>query len=381
MNATAQPAEQTQTTSDGQGPKQQAKVKTFPCKSCGARLSFAPGTKTLKCEYCGAANDIPKDETEIEELDFEIYLKAIAGKQEQQEKVHVKCTNCGSEQDLPPNTFAGNCAFCATPIVAKGYANRLIKPKSLIPFRVPKNKAQEEFKKWMSGLWLAPSELKSYAKGDGGLKGMYLPYWTYDCSTFSEYTGERGKDYTVTREGSDGKTYTETRTDWTRVSGEVENVFDDVLVSASPTLKKLEFSFFGGDRFTAWNTKALVPYSEEFVTGFQAEAYQLGLSEGYKIAKGIIDERILVSIKQDIGGDRQQVHSVSTQYSDITFKHVLVPVWISAYRYRDKVYRFMVNGQNGAVQGESPKSAWKIFFLVMGILLVLFIFLMLVGKK
>lgn len=361
--------------------KQQAKVKTFPCTSCGARLSFAPGTKTLKCEYCSAANNIPQDDSEIEELDFEIYLKAIAGKQEQQDKVHVKCGNCGAEQDFPSNTFAGSCTFCATPIVAKGYANRLIKPKSLIPFRIAKTKAQEEFRKWINGLWLAPSELKNYAKGDGGIKGMYLPYWTYDCNAYSDYTGERGKDYTTTRTGSDGKSYTETRTDWTRVSGSVENVFDDVLVSASPTMQKLQTSFFGGDRFTAWNTKALVPYSEEFVSGFQAEAYQVGLSDGYKIAKGIIDERIIVSIKQDIGGDRQQVHSVDTQYSDITFKHVLVPVWISAYRYRDKVYRFMVNGQNGEVQGESPKSAWKIFFLVVGVLIALFIVLMLVGKK
>lgn len=361
--------------------KQQAKVRTFPCASCGARLSFAPGTKTLKCEYCGAANDIPKDESEIEELDFEVYLKAIAGKQEQQEKVHVKCGNCGAEQDFPNNVFAGSCTFCATPIVAKGYANRLIKPKSLIPFRIPKTKAQEEFRKWIGGLWLAPSELKNYAKGDGGLKGMYLPYWTYDCMTHSDYTGERGRDYNVTRTGSDGKTYTETRTDWTRVSGSVENVFDDVLVAASPTMQKLQTSFFGGDRFSAWNTKALVPYSEEFVTGFQAEAYQVGLSDGYRLAKSIIDERIVASIRQDIGGDRQQVHSVDTQYSDITFKHVLVPVWISAYRYRDKVYRFMVNGQNGEVQGESPKSAWKIFFLVVAVLIGLFIVLMLSGKK
>ena len=72
---------------------------------------------------------------------------------------------------------------------------------------------------------------------------------------------------------------------------------------------------------------------------------------------------------------------MNTQYSDITFKHVLMPVWISAYRYRDKVYRFMVNGQNGEVQGESPKSGWKIFFLVLAILALLFIVLMLGGKK
>ena len=149
---------------------------------------------------------------------------------------------------------------------------------------------------------------------------------------------------------------------------------------ASPTLATATNPLFR-DRFSAWNTKALVPYSEEFITGFQAEAYQVGLAEGYNTAKQIIDSRIEQSIRRDIGGDQQRVGSVNTQYSDITFKHVLVPVWISAYRYRDKVYRFMVNGQNGEVQGQSPKSGWKIFFLVLGILALLFIVLMIGGKK
>ena len=362
----------------------QATVKTFPCKSCGARLSFAPGTKTLKCEYCGAANDIPKSNDEIEELDFEIYLKAIADKQERFEQVHLKCTNCGAEQTLAPNLFAANCSFCATPIVAKGYANRLIKPKSVIPFRIAKSKAQDEFHKWIRGLWLAPSELKKYAQGDGGLNGMYVPYWTYDCNTCSEYEGQRGinhsESFTTRNAAGESVNQTRTRVDWTSVSGSVENSFDDVLVPASPTLAAATNPLFR-DRFSAWNTKALVPYSEEFITGFQAEAYQVGLTDGYRTAKQVIDGRIEQAIRQDIGGDQQRITSVSSRYSDITFKHVLVPLWISAYRYRDKVYRFMVNGQNGEVQGESPKSAWKIFFLVLGILVLLFVVLMLGGKR
>ena len=222
----------------------QATIKTFPCGSCGARLAFAPGTKTLKCEYCGAANNIPASAEQIEELDFEVYLQALAGKQEKFEQVQVKCDNCGAEQTLPDNIFAGNCTFCATPVVAKGYANRLVKPKALIPFRIAKTKAQDEFRKWIRSLWLAPSELKKYAQGDGGLKGMYVPYWTYDCAANSEYQGERGIDHTTTRRGSDGKSYSETRTDWSSVSGVVENRFDDVLVPASPTMTTLGTSWF-----------------------------------------------------------------------------------------------------------------------------------------
>jgi hypothetical protein len=123
--------------------------------------------------------------------------------------------------------------------------------------------------------------------------------------------------------GEAGETVTQTRTrvDWTPVSGSVENTFDDVLVPASPTLALATNPLFR-DRFSAWNTKALVPYSEEFISGFQAEAYQIGLAEGYKTAKQVIDSRIVQSIRQDIGGDQQRVDAVNTQYSDITFHEI-----------------------------------------------------------
>ncbi len=134
------------------------------------------------------------------------------------------------------------------------------------------------------------------------------------------------------------------------------------------------------DSVMRFNLKGLVPYQPEFVSGFQAEAYQVTLREGFPIAKQSIDEAVRSLIRSDIGGDQQRIHSVSTRYSEVKFKHVLLPAWISAYRYRDKVYRFLINGQTGEVSGESPKSWWKIAFLVLGILVVLFLVLLAGGK-
>jgi hypothetical protein len=159
----------------------------------------------------------------------------------------------------------------------------------------------------------------------------------------------------------------------------VSHTFDDVLVPASPTLQRL--SFFGADRFFSWDTQALVPYAEQYVAGFSAEAYQVNLEQGFARGKEIIDGQIAQSIKRDIGGNHQRISTVHTEYSDITFKHSLVPVWISAYRYRDKVYRFMINGQNGAVQGESPKSWVKITLLVIGGIILLYLLMLLGGDK
>ena len=359
-------------------------VKTFPCTGCGARLSFAPGTRELRCEYCGTTNAIAEDDARVEELDFNTFLKALEGKLDTVEEEQVKCEKCGAEQTLQASLFASRCTFCGTGIVSKSYANRRIKPKSIVPFQVDRRRAQESFRTWVRKLWLAPNDLKRYAQSDTGLTGVYMPFWTYDCRTSSDYRGERGDDYytaeTYTTRNSSGQTVTETRqvrhTRWTPASGRVEHFHDDVLVMASTSLPAHIV-----DSTERWNLKALVPYQPEFVSGFQAEAYRIGLREGFPIAKAAIDIHIRQLVERDIGGDHQRIHGVATRYSDIKFKHVLLPVWISAYRYRDKPYRFVINGQTGEVCGESPKSWWKIAFLVLAILVAFFVLLVIGSSR
>jgi LSD1 subclass zinc finger protein len=358
-------------------------IRTFPCGGCGAKLSFAPGTRTLKCEFCATANEIEADDGRIEELDFNTYLKALEGREEMMQAETVKCTKCGAEQTLGDNLFASACTFCSAPIVSKGYASRRVKPKAIVPFQVDRGKAQDEFRRWVKGLWLAPNDLKRYAQSDAGVSGVYLPYWTYDCRTASRYTGERGDDYYVDEEvsstDSQGRSTTTTQrrkhTRWSPASGSVEAFHDDVIVMASkslpPTLRGAAM---------AWNLKGLVPFQGEFVSGFKAEAYQLGLREGFPVAKEEIDARVHGLIRRDIGGDQQRVLQVSTQYSNVTFKHVLLPVWISAYRYRDKVFRFVVNGQTGEVCGESPMSWAKVTLLVIATVVFFLILLVIFGN-
>jgi hypothetical protein len=197
-------------------------------------------------------------------------------------------------------------------------------------------------------------DLKRYARTDASLAGVYLPFWTYDCETVSDYRGHRG-------------TRRDKTTSWTSVSGRIAHFHDDVLVPASHSLPA---SIAGA--LTRWNTAALVPYKPEFVSGFHAEAYQLGLAESYPVARAMIDGEIRNLIQRDIGGDAQRIDSVETRYGRFTFKHVLLPAWVSAYRYRDKVYRFVVNGQTGRTSGESPLSWWKVAGLVILGLVILY---------
>jgi LSD1 subclass zinc finger protein len=354
------------------------RIQTFPCGGCGAKLAYAPGTSELKCPYCGKRNQIAADDTRIEELDFDAFVKQLEAAHETLEGVAVRCQKCGAEQQLGGTLFAGRCAFCGDSIVSEGYARRQIQPRSLVPFQVDRRRAQEAFRRWVAGLWLAPGELKRYAQSDAAMTGMYLPYWTYDCNTASDYAGERGEDYytneTVTTRNSAGESVNETRrvkhTNWSPASGRVERFHDDVLVMASDSLPP---SLRGAA--TAWNLKGLVPYKPDYVSGYNAEAYKIGLREGYPIAKQTIDAQVYDLVRRDIGGDQQRVHQVNTRYTDIHFKHVLLPVWISAYRFRDKTFRFLVNGQTCEVAGESPVSWQKVTLLVVAVVIFLIIVL------
>jgi len=371
-----------------------AKVRAFPCVSCGAKLSFAPGSKTLKCPYCAASNDIPDTDDTVEELDLDTWLAQLESAHETHEQEQVKCNNCGGEQTLAANLFATACTFCGSPITSKSYAQRLIKPKALVPFKITQLQAQDKWRAWIKGLWLAPSALKKFVQSDGGIKGIYVPYWTYDANTYSDYSGQRGDDYTERYEttNANGERVTETRTQtrWTGVSGNVSFFHDDVLVAASNTTYGAAtpagsnlpvLNMFGASNLRTWNTKEVVPYQEEYIVGFQVEAYQIGLKEGFAEAKQIIDGKVQQLVQSDIGGDHQRITSLNTQYSHLTFKHILLPMWVSAYLFSGKTYRFVVNAQTGEVQGESPKSGWKIFFLVTAILAVLLLVMVMFGGK
>ncbi len=347
----------------------------FPCASCGAQLAFAPGTEHLECQYCGHRNTIEASPESVEELDFRSYLLRLQDEVENEETELVKCDACAAELERPANLAAFACPFCGSNIVTEGGSTRrLIPPKSLLPFRLNANEARRAWLAWMGALWFAPNALKERARADHRFDGIYLPYWTYDALTESDYAGRRGDDYwvseTYTSRDANGNTQTHTRqvrrTRWRSVSGHVTVPFDDVLVTGSRALpvKYLE-------KLEPWDLEDLVPFEESYLSGFKAETYQIDLAEGFERARTIMDGVIRQAVCQDIGGDHQRISSLHTRHHDLTFKHILLPVWISAFRYGGKTYRMVVNARTGEVQGERPWSAWKIFFFVLAMIAII----------
>lgn len=354
----------------------QSVSKDTKCHDCGAVLKFAPGTRHLKCEYCGADNEIASEADQAsvvkEEIDFEKFLSENnVAASDKQEVSAVKCDSCGATTTLKPNITSDSCPFCSNTLVIKNASTcSIIKPKYVLPFAIDSKKGMEAFKKWVDGLWFAPGDLKRYAQTAEKLAGMYLPYWTYDSDTHSSYTGMRGMNYTTTESYTaieNGKSVSRTRTvtkiRWTPCAGNVNNTFDDVLVIASRSLPEKYVN-----ALEPWDLGNLSAYDDRYLSGFRAETYQVDVKGGFDKAKVRMTDEIRNTCRRDIGGDHQQVLTVNTSYNNITFKHILLPIWISAFKYNAKVYRFMINGRTGEVQGERPWSIWKIVGLAVGVI-------------
>jgi DNA-directed RNA polymerase subunit RPC12/RpoP len=341
-------------------------VHRFPCPACGADLRFNPGAGQLVCDHCGHTEPMaappPATRGGLRELDFRAAVANQLPAAELEETRGVTCTNCGAQFEFDRSVHAAECPFCATPVVTDTGPQRHIKPRGVIPFALDEAQARSAMTQWLDRLWFAPSGLTDYARKGRRMQGIYVPYWTFDADTTSQYRGERGTVYyetetvTVTRNGrSERETRQVAKVRWSPAAGRVARFFDDVLVLASRSLPK-RFT----DALAPWDLTALTPYAPEFVAGFRAEGYTVELDEGFAEARQIMDAQIERDIRFDIGGDRQRIHAVDTDVRDITFKHVLLPVWLAAYKYNGKTFRFVVNGQTGRVQGERPWSAWKI---------------------
>ncbi len=286
--------------------------------------------------------------------------------------LQVECATCGAAVVFEPPDVAGQCPFCTSKIVAQPRsADPLIAPQGLLPFGVPKGPAVESLRSWLKSRWFAPNDLKRVANPER-LEGIYLPFWTYDAEADTAYRGERGEHYWVQETYTvmvDGRPQQQTRqvrkTRWYPASGQVHDSFDDILVPASKAIVSKRL-----DDLEPWGLEKVEPYNPSYLAGFKAQRYQVKLEEGLQVARGRMEAVIEGTVRGDIGGDEQRVDAMDVRLSDVTFKHLLLPVWLGAYKFQEKVYQIAVNARTGEVSGERPYSAAKIALLVIGILLL-----------
>ncbi len=349
-----------------QSPDSKEQFISVPCDACGSEMTFDPGTQGLHCNHCGNRKELPSSSDRIIERSFSDTFSLSnqpTGLDVEAKLFH--CNNCGSNTAVDPDMVSFTCPFCSsTNVNESAFDRRMIRPAGVLPFKVTKNTAVDLFKTWIGkGKLFRPSKLDKLARMDG-INSVYLPFWTYDAQTASNWHAEAGYHYyeSQTYTDSDGNTQTRQvqKTRWVPVSGYYEQYFNDVLVVGSHGLKQNEV-----EKISPFELNDVVNYDSRFILGHESEVYQKDVHEGYKVADDIMDDEIRSQCSRRVPGDTQRNLRINTRKSKVTFKHLLLPVWIAAYQFKGKTFRFIVNGQTGKVSGKKPTSWGKVIIAIL----------------
>ncbi|NNJ28116.1 hypothetical protein LzC2_42270 [Planctomycetes bacterium LzC2] len=346
------------------------KGRTFPCPKCGAGLEFHIGSQTLKCPFCGAGEAVVHaPDAAVEERDYRAMLVRLrdhhdSGSHQYDAMREVRCRSCGGTVLFAGTTTGTECPYCATPLQldAAVQAKNRIALDGVLPFQVSEKKAAANLKEWVASRWFAPNDFRKRGV-KGKFNGVYLPYWTFDSLTYTRYSGQRGEHYWVTV-GTGDKKRRVRKTRWYPASGAFERFFDDTLVVASGGVnRKLS------EDLEPWPLPKVNPYDQRLLAGFLVRTYDVELAEGFEIADARMRTQLEHDVRRRIGGDEQRITSMHVNHEAVTFKHLLLPVWMLAYRYRDEPHQVLVNAVTGRVTGERPYSWIKITLAVLAGLL------------
>jgi len=338
--------------------------RTFPCERCGADLAFSIGAQQLRCEHCGFEKTLAAgDAAEVRENDLEAGLRRQAERRAAGAAPvgtsELRCGACGATVVFVGTVTSTACAYCGEPL-QRDRVHRSpdrIPVDGLLTFAVPAEAARAALRGWVSGRWFAPNEFLQRGV-DGVLEGIYLPYFTFDAMTATRYAGERGDHYWV-EVGSGNQRRKELRTRWSPAGGAFQRFFDDVLVPAVAALPRSLL-----EALEPWPLGGVIPFTPAALAGKLAHTYDVELGAASASARQRIDAALDAEVRDRIGGDEQRIHQLQTGYDGLTYKHLLMPVWLLAYRYRGRSYRVAINACTGEVHGERPWSPWKIGFAV-----------------
>jgi ribosomal protein L37E len=280
----------------------------------------------------------------------------------------VSCRGCGATTTFDAGVAASRCAFCGAPAVVEAPpSGTMVRPAGVLPFRVDRNGATGKFRQWLSSLWFRPNDL-SQKSALSELKGVYVPFWTFDAATHSAWSADAGYDYQVevqVEENGQVRTRYETRTRWEPAEGVLEHFFDDLPVAASrglpPDLAR------GIEPFP---THEMQPYEPSYLSGFLAEEYAVGAKDALASGQQRMADELEALCGREVPGDRFRNLQVRTAWSGLAYKNGLFPVWIAAYQYGGTPYRFLVNGVTGKTDGRAPWSWIKIGLAVAAALLL-----------
>ena len=318
------------------------------CSNCGGTLRYDIASYGLVCDLCGTVKRLhrPEESAAIGEFDFATALRGN-GTNWGVAKRLVTCKSCGAALLSDPDQMSGMCPYCGSAVVLSAEdADCGVAPSAIIPFTLTKEQVAEKFYRWNKFAFWSPEKFRR-GKILSDLVPLYIPYWSFEADAVTTYSGKFG--YTV---GSGDSTKT--------------NVY---LKTGIAEKHISEFNVCGSRKFfndkmlnnvVSFKSRECLPYTPETLSGMAAEIYTIGIDEAWNYAKTTgLKKDILESTREHEHADSYSDVVCSTEYYNVKFKYVLVPVYLAGCKYGGKIYNVVVSGTNGRGNCSRPISIAK----------------------
>ena len=346
--------------------KDEQEILEFKCPQCGAVTAYSIGQAGLACEHCGYQARIQAEKvgTQADQNEFSLDNLEKATRGWGDARKDLRCESCGAEIAIPADSMAATCAFCGSNKIVQSEAKQDgLRPKYLIPFKIDQQKCQQIAREWLGDSWMVPRELKNFAALDP-FSAIYLPYWTFHAITDAYWRAEVGHRVTERYYDSSSKSWkTRTKIVWRWESGNAGLDIDDLLI---PGTERVSAHHLG--KVDQFNLKDIVEYHPDFLAGFQAKSYDRPLEEAWELAREVMREKTKSACMGQASTSMVRNFSMKMDFSDESWRYLLMPVYLSAYQFKGQTYKAVLNGQTGEISGQRPVD-WSKIWLVISLIL------------
>ncbi|RLD04702.1 MAG: hypothetical protein DRI56_10785 [Chloroflexota bacterium] len=337
--------------------------RNFACPQCGGRVTFNIQTQKVQCAYCGYEREVTGQQAaDIAEQVLDFVLPTHRGHHWAESQRQLSCQRCGAVSLWPVGQRATHCPYCGSnQLIETSETPNLVDPQVIGVMEIEKKEAVERINTWLGKGWFAPDDLSTSAK-QTRLHSAYYPFWTFDGTLEVHWRCEVQEGY-----GRNAQ--------WVARTGIEFEMFDDVLISGNESLSTKTIT-----EIEPFKLKEVVEFKPEYLAGWPALTYDTPLAKASLLARKRVIKKVRRNLHAKVVPNKQKrgLQTGGVHWMDMTFKHVLLPLWIGSYWYKGKRYQVLINGQTGKINGEKPRDTAKTAGIVLSIfftVLVVFIFL------
>jgi hypothetical protein len=306
------------------------------CPTCGAILD----QEDLFCANCGT--EAPGG-------------KRADGGTTFQSTNNFSCENCGASMSYDASAQNLRCPFCGSEKLHANKDAKVLAPEAVVPFATSRQQAEQTLKQFMGASFWRPGDLAQTSRLTK-LTQIYVPYWIFAATAYTHWTADTNQ----TPPGA--------RASWYPISGEHTQHYENILVGASGALTPAETN-----ALCPFDLSQSVPPEHVDLSSVVYEPFRVQRKYARPQAIAGFEQMELAACRALVPGSARNVH-VAVRLEGLSSRPVLLPVWIMAYQYRDRTYRFLVNGQTGRHTGEAPFSYTKLAAVIgitVGVLLLI----------